>query len=397
MYHLLVGLLFLVVIILLVGAYVILAMYLFSFVISLIQYLFLLIKTRDVAQVALSVGETRRSWKVKVFTRRFAYSFLGLIIAFHMAVYISQRTKWMGPDNAHLTAKEYYVTGQVLNAFRGIMTTSIHPEFPLMIPLNAWQQAIYEKGSKYLPTDDGEIAVWQNQWFHYHYTKKQRRALFTVNWEPSPETVKLLDLWWFCLEAMATRTFSDSKMEEERYYQDYISLAMAYSLNKGFYSGKILGSGNRMPKMSKHVDRSRGLSQWLWDLREKWRASESMKHFLKKHPKLLAMWQFETLFEFQDVIKGEIHERKFSCDNLSTQRLIIVRKEFTDPEKGVPAYRLMKGRNQAERLYNMTINAPSPRAIRYILKHYCGILLAGSVDFSYWESWANRRGTTAEE
>ncbi len=179
-----------------------------------------------------------------------------------------------------MTAKEYYVVGQVLNVFRSILTNFIHPEIPILIPATWLQEHIYYQGVKYLPNNDGEKAVWQNQWFNYHYTKRGRRALFAVNWESSPETIRLLDNWWHCLQIMATKPFAHRKMEINHYYCDFPSLAMAYSLEKGFYSGKILGSAHELAKIPEYVDRSRKLSGWLLDLREKWKTSQDMMLFL---------------------------------------------------------------------------------------------------------------------
>ena len=127
----------------------------------------------------------------------------------------------LGSDNANLEAKEYYVAGQVLQGFRTILTAFIHPEIPLLLPANRMQEIIYGAGTRYLPENDGEIAVWQNAWFHYHYHKRGRRPLFVVNWEPSDKMVKMLDQWWFCLKTMTTKPFADRQMETEHYYRDY--------------------------------------------------------------------------------------------------------------------------------------------------------------------------------
>lgn len=186
-------------------------------------------------------------------------------------------------------------------------------------------------------------------------------------------------------------------MMEEHYYRDFPGLAMAYSIYEGFYSGKKSGSFELMLQMPEHVLRSRQLAGWLWALRKKWEASESMEVFLEKHPKLLVIWQFEFLFQLRDVLSGEIHDRTFACDGLWVQRYRMVRKEFANPDQGLPAYARMKDRAQAERLYRMTINLVHARNIRYLLKYYCGIHLEGKVDFSYYEQRAKLYGTTMEE
>lgn len=196
---------------------------------------------------------------------------------------------------------------------------------------------------------------------------------------------------------MATQPFADRKMEVNHYYRDFPSLAMAYSLEKGFYSGKMLGSAHELAKIPEYVDRSRKLSGWLWDLREKWKTSKDMLLFLVKHPKVDAISQFVTLFEISNVIHGEIYSREFDCNNQSIKRYVKLRKEFAEPDNKMPVYSRMKNREQRERLYRITIDAAYPRSIRYLIKYCCGVTPAGKVDFSYFESWARREGISAEE
>jgi len=324
-------------------------------------------------------------------------SLIAFFIVVHLFVYTSQRSKWMGKDNANLEAKEYYVAGQVLQGFRTILTTFIHPEIPIILPANRLQKVIYNTGVRYLPKDDGEIAVWQNGWFHYHYHKRGRRPLFVVNWEPSDKMVKMLDKWWFCLETMATKPFADKKMETEHYYRDYPSLAMSYTLQKGFYAGKLIASAHKLAQMPVHQKRAQLLSTWLWELKEKWSSSQEMNNFLEKEPKLEALMQFVLLSELEGFIHAEIYRRTLGCENISVQRYVRIRHEFAGPDNGLPAYLRMRSQVQGQRLYRMAINSAGPRSIQYVLKHFCGIQLAGKVDYSYWESWAKRRNMTAQE
>ena len=315
-----------------------------------------------------------------------------------MTVYLLQLQKWTGKDNANLEAKQYWVAGQVLNGFRLGLTTFIHPEIPIMIPANRLQQWIYKKGSRYLPENDGEIGVWQNSWFHYHYSRRGRDPIFlNKNGKPSDLMINMLDRQWFCLKTMATKPFADHQMEVEHYYRDYISLALSYSFNEGFYSGYLAGSNSRMAQMPEQVQRSRQLSQWLWELHNKWQKSEEMRVFLEQHPKLEAMYQFEQTYELADIIQGEIYSREFNCNNQSIARYITTRKEFVEgAHGGKPAYLRMKSPSERERIYNLVISNTGARSIKYVIKHYCGFEVAGKADVSRYASWAKVHKVTPE-
>ena len=294
-----------------------------------------------------------------------------------LTVYVSQRIQWMGKANAHLKAKEYFVSGQVLNGFRHFMSIGYHPEKPPMWPLNNLQERIYRQGTRHLPADDGEIAVWQTMWFHSHYYKQNRRQLRLDSGESSPWMRRLLDHWWFCLETMATRPYADKKMMEEQYLRIFPALAFSYMMNDGFYTHKLVASSQRLAMMPEHVERYRKLSAWLRELSEKWQTSPVAQRFNATHPKVVALSQLDEMMVLESLIQGEIHERKFDCGNASIQRYIAVRQEFVQPAEGLPAYRRIREGEQGKRIYDIAIDATKPRSTKYILNEYCGVEVAG--------------------
>ena len=303
-----------------------------------------------------------------------------------LSVYVIQLQKWTGKDNANLEAKQYWVAGQVLNGFRLVLTTFIHPEIPIMVPANLLQQWIYNKGTQYLPANDGETGVWQNSWFHYHYSRLDRSPLYIHIGRPSDLMVKLLDQEWFCLQTMATKPFADSQMKEEHYYRDYVSLALSYSFYKGYYSGWLTGSSSRMAQMPEHVQRTKQLSQWLWDLHEKWQKSQKMKTFLQEHPKLEVMYQLVQSLELSALIQGEIYARTFDCNNQSISRYITIRKNFYERSPGhLPPYLRMKDKKQRDWIYYMIISQTGARSTKYVITHYCGYEVAGKEDIKIYE------------
>jgi len=369
--HFLMGILWLAAAIVMIAVYVAAAYFVFMWVRWLVATLWSS-RSEETAR------ERVQLWKAG--DRRRIRSAIVIAAVASMTVYINQRITWMGEDNANLEAKEYWVAGQVLNGFRQALTTVIHPDLFVMLPANALQWAIYYQGSKQLPANDGEIGVWQNVWFHSHYSKKGRRQLGLNSGESSDKMRRLLDQWWFCLETMATKNFADRQMEEEHYLRDYPSLAFSYERCKGFYSHKKIGSAQRLAMIPEHVERARQLSTWLWELPSKWQASPKAREFNAAHPKVVALLQADLLLELKSLIQGEIHERKFGCDNESVQRYVAARNEFVEPANGLPAYKRMKEKDQGGRLYNIVIDGPGARSTKYVINHYCRIEVAGKED-----------------
>lgn len=331
-------------------------------------------------------------YKSKVFKNIILFFFVCIA-----TIYMGQRIRWTGSDNANLEAKEYFVAGQVLQGFRLLLTSYIHPEIFILQPLNQLQHHIYTKGIRYLPENDGEQAAWKNRWFHYHYNRRHRIALMDKLSKPSERTIHLLDDWWLALESMATKPFADRQMEEIHYYQSYSVAVLSYTLLEGLSTGHIAVSGGRMAKLQLHVTRSRLLVQWLNELRKKWSTSPDTQQFLKSSPKQLAIFQYVLLCELRDVIRGDIHSREFSCDSPFVKQYVHVRKEFVAPENGLPAYKQMKDKVAAKTLYDWAVNNQS--SMRYVLEHYCGYDVAGEEDMSYYETigYVSKGKTPAEE
>ncbi|CAB5111429.1 hypothetical protein D3OALGA1CA_2049 [Olavius algarvensis associated proteobacterium Delta 3] len=107
MMHFLWGLLYLLMTMVLVSLYILAALVLARPLLSALIFLFWAIKSRK-SDVAFSkTREFRRKYRNRFFNRKFALQAGSFIPAFHVAVYISQRNRWMGDDNAHFDAKEF--------------------------------------------------------------------------------------------------------------------------------------------------------------------------------------------------------------------------------------------------------------------------------------------------
>ncbi len=174
-------------------------------------------------------------------------------------IYINQRRQWMGPENSNLTAKQYFVVGQVVFFHRRFISLLLrHPDnYSILVPFNALQKIIYRVGVRQLPKNDAEKAVWADLWFVYIYSK--------YNWLPHdifadrvldydefrgtdgrivtmeealldkiplmPKKNNFMDLLWFCLKTMATGNFVDKEMEEVHFLRNFAGEAQFYAYN----------------------------------------------------------------------------------------------------------------------------------------------------------------------
>ena len=341
-------------------------------------------------------GETTLSPLIGAAQKRAFTVIAGVVVFMTVTTYTGQRIIWMGDENSNLKAKEYFVAGQTLNSYKAILTTLLHPELPIITPFTKMQWLIYEKGVALLPENEGEAGVWQNMWFHHHFGKKDRSYFGVKDYEPSPKMIRVLDQYWFCLESMATKPFADKEMEE-KYLEGFAGLAFSYTLAEGFYSGIRVGSVQRMANLSEHVKRSKFLVQWLNELRTKWNVYPTVAQTVGKNPKLQVLAQLTLLGELQDIIKGAIHNREFSCDLSSIQQYIQVRKEFYAPDNGKPAYKRIMNPRERKAVYYIAIDAVGPKDTKYLIEHYCGFEVVGKVDMTSVVSFARAKNVTPKE
>ncbi len=325
---------------------------------------------------------------------RFAFFIFTVILVFNTLLYMRQRSEWMGDDNAHMAAKEYWVSGQVLDLYRSVLTRILHPENRLLLPLNALQESIFNRGSRYLPKNDGEIGIWINNWFIYPYAKRFRIpkgfAAYTNDRKIAPMLVKFLDRVWFSIESVATNPIADQQMYEQHYLQNFAGMAHYYAYFKRGYAPGNNGSDFYLCKIPKYIHRSELLVTWLGDLKKRWRDSAHMQKFLKQHPVVAVFRQVAVAIECDFIILARINSDVFSCNDPYWQIYAQVRKDFLlgKPGKRAP-YQMMKDREKAKKFYYIVIQSVGAKFNYYIFQKYCGKKLPGKVDWSY-----DRRGRT---
>ncbi len=284
-----------------------------------------------------------------------------------------QYFKWNGKNNAHLNAKKYWAAGQVLNGFRITLSQYFHHEHLIFYPLHYLQEVLYSKGVAFIPTDDGEIGVWKNVWFLSHYTRNGREPLFIYRSRPSKKKTTILDQQWYCLEMMATNPIKDKEMEEEYYLNDYPSLALAYNLGEGWYSGKVRSSARDMAKLGEHVERSEKLVSWLKNFEQKMDDNSFFPSSSKISMKSKIMTHATIILELEDVIHGSIFNKKFDCTSSTIADYLKYKFELI----GISS---LQNIDETNDLVNVSLHNNRAKAISFMLNRYC------SIDF---ESFSN--------
>jgi len=325
--------------------------------------------------------------------KRIAYIALIVSLAFHLTIYVTNRIEWCGSDNANFAAKEYFVAGQPLAGLRLVLTTVINPDNPVMSPLNALQQLIYNQGTQLLPKNDGEIGTWTDSWLNYPYIRRMWVPYKTSKREPSYRMRKLLDRTWFAMEAMSTKPFADKQMAYEMYQLNFPRSAFYYIIKDGYYADRYIGSSFELLKEPDYIRRCRLLYEWSALLRNRWIKQDNYETIKKSHPKIEALRQVVELDRLEDLIRSSIYSGEFSCDNPYIPLYVETRREFVDEKAENHVLKQLRRteKRQAEDLYAIGVEGVAPAFLKYLLKQYCGVEILGDRSFGYKNREADKR------
>lgn len=242
MIHLLWSLFFLLVVTMLVLAYLLFIAFIYLFLAALWRF-YQEYKNTGFSYYARVDTQDWLRTKISVWSKsKVLFAILLIILVFNISIYAKQRAQWMGDNNGNLVAKEYWVAGQVVYAYRNMYCHLNHPDDWLIQPFTWLQEWIYSKGSRYIQENDGEIGVWTNMWFVYPYAKKLYITTDSHATKPSPRMIALVERTWFSLEKQATGKWADNQMKEQYYLRGFPGLAFYYTAEQGFLTGKFVGS-----------------------------------------------------------------------------------------------------------------------------------------------------------
>ncbi len=425
MIHFLWSIFFLVLVTLLVLAYMVAGIFFSWFAISVAYvvwrvffYLFMRIMVMEKITLHLNrplywlknINDKLFNSQNKPQNRRVVYSLLVFVVVVNLGIYVNEYRQWHGADNAHPDAKQYFVAGQVVYFHRRFMSMFLsHPDkYSLMAPFNVLQKMIYKRGIRLLPEKDVEKAVWADLWFVYIYSRNNKlpykvfsdRELGYSEFRGTdgriitkdealrgevplqPKKNEFMDLVWFCLKTMATKTFADQEMKEHHYLRNFAGEAQYYAYNASrAYTKKRVNSQHFYAQMPAMTRRNEQLVLWLRALPDKWRQSATVHSFINKHPKVDAMRQMGLIMSLVDIFDGRIWARRFSCNDPYLHYLREAREEFVHGREGKePSWKRMAGRSTAKQFYTIAINSDMARFTNFITERKCGEALPGEED-----------------
>ncbi len=376
-FHFIYGLSFLFLTILLSTAYVYCAYILFVALESLLyRYRKTVAMNKYIAGRGPNPDESVKLPKNKFISRSFLIKALILISVLQSVVYIGQRIHWMGSESAHYEAKEYWAAGQVVFAHRKIAEKYLHPENPITWPYTELQKSIYKRGTALLPEDDGEVSVWQNQWFLYPYTRKSRRPYGVGDLKDEPKMLPLLDACWETLEKIATMPYSDKKMKRQ-YLLSFPALASYYNTHDGHYKGKFFDSSTLVRKDQVLIRRITDLLKWSDDLESKWDEEKLRPVIYRKYPGVASTNLVTKLRIIQDLILSKSLNNTISCNDPLISRMydIYDNAMTSKPDKNIFVLYKRKNKRQAKIQYESAFYGTRGCLGRYLMKSLCHISL----------------------
>lgn len=305
--------------------------------------------------------------------RRFALIAFSAIFVYHLALYTSQRFEWMGEDNAHLNAKEYWAAGSPLYVVRIAAARYTHPDIPVFGPLHQLQQAIYDRGVRHLPEGDGEIGVWTDLWFCYPYLLTFREPYGTDVQTPSPAMRQLLDKVWFSIETMASKPMADTQMKRQHYARNLPRSMFYYLINRGYYEDNQIRSRPATMRDPEQLRRFRAIANYQQELHDYWVGEGLFQPLLETAPKLEATRLTVANIVYMDLIVASIYSRTFRCDDPVIERYLAARKAFGGDAPDGDAWRRLHKREPqaAETLFIGAIDYPKPSFMKILLTERC--------------------------
>lgn len=98
---------------------------------------------------------------------------LAILFGFTLIIFVQHLSHNTTDANKYLNAKQYFAVGETANTFKLATLNFLHPDFPLLIPVEWFQKLVYWHGTFLLPKNDDEKYLWQQLWFYNPYTITQ--------------------------------------------------------------------------------------------------------------------------------------------------------------------------------------------------------------------------------
>jgi|GEM_PF-1875419 hypothetical protein len=452
--EIMISLLLIVLIWVLMSVYLIVTLYVVINVVKFVKALFTTMPRRGYKQRFVS----KLSLNIRTFLPKRRFSQLIIVMALiNIGLYGMSRNSWIDNEEAlHVKAKHYLVAGDVLSRQLEVVYAIIHPDSYKIRPLVWLLQGIYALGEQYLPSDDGEKAMWYYRFFIYPYASKdilpysnlavkeyfrpymphflgrifvefpplgpmffydngiQNDKLVDKDYrEPQ---IRFLAKSFEILEELSTKPIHDPNMYRA-YLQAYPGFAFFYSLKQGYYYN---GFQNRQAlyKEPWFVEQDRKQLAWYLDFEKHFSDEKVQKIYGKRVAKNKVLLYCALLNMTEDFIRISHINQTFSCEGEPMQTYVRVRNLLVGEDANKAPllrsskYKELKQLNASQKekggvLFELSNQEIDTLYFSYIsgyggvYKHIgnqiCGYTVYGNVyespdHITYWEKNADKSG-----
>lgn len=335
----------------------------------------------------LSARKKEKPKLPKYFSKKILLGFIIVCYVFHFSLYFQQRMEWMGSDNAHLKAKEYFVLNKVIFFYSKLTNHFIKPDKALFQPFVAMHRSLTKQGFKYIPENDAERAVWKYMFDLYFYSRLMYIPAIERKGLPSytDDIYHLMDDSYAVLHSLANDPMADEQMNNSDKILSFLNVSMYYgffhassltprSIAKGF---DYFAVDEELPK------RNYELLEYLKRFRKEWKSNPMLKSKIKNNPNNILAYLFSVDSYAVYLLHKEIMLGKFACDLPIVELYISTRKEFEEYAMKGKDTSFQKLSRKQKRIYTDIMTFKDiPMFYRYVLGKYCGVELIGVGNFT---------------
>lgn len=293
---------------------------------------------------------------------------------------------YFNDEGRYPEAKACYAVGSVANIYSKMIALVGSPDeywiYPVYQSFEWMKKILYAVGTPHISSEDAEIALWRYEWFHYPYVIRFHQHWGLLNeyesaWGAHFFKAKLDDLWNI-IETINTHPFADKNREREAWMDlpamiEYSNLHAKYSLPYEQWPDVSLA----LKMTPKYIHRNDQMDQWLTRLGQRYQQSD-MKPMIQKAPQIEAIRQSALLLVFEEQIRMDILERKFSCKSDLVRRYTTLRNRYFSGKN--PVFLDMRSHGMGKRVNEMidaSQNNISAEFTRQMLGEFCAVKVEG--------------------
>lgn len=307
----------------------------------------------------------KNGWKVFLDKKK---NILVLVILFllSMTIFSQHLIKNTTDKNKHLSAKNYFAVGETANTYKMMALNILHPDFPLLLPLELFQRLVYFHGTFLLPKNDDEKYLWQQLWFYNPYTISQ-----TPPWDYHGKPIspiynnshfsKVYNNYMIALEKVMDGNISDRKLFYDVVPRD-ISSNLEFAVIFQMYEDGLRYTGEagihiaRDEKYQKQTDNFYRYSK----IAQKWWDDKVIPKGIRDIPTQKLTFLEAKLTISDNKLFEQLMMNVTTCDNAYIDDYLQSRQDFADAI--TPEY---------DKRFSMMLNTYTSMFYNYLLPKYC--------------------------